>query len=299
MESDYLNKLLLNSSQDGTTEDSLSGTIYHYCSSDSFLKIITQNSLRLCNISHTNDYLESKYLAHWIIRLTESPEVFNNLRRELEQTSAFISCFSDKHDSLGQWRAYAGKGTGFAIGFDINKINIGKRLPEPCDKVPGVMPIIYSDDEMHRIAKAIISFYSSQNNCDKKSLYYDLVRLSFLCKNPTFKEETERRIIYTPDIAAEAKSIRIDKEPATTDKKANFTLDFREVNGGINPFCNWRFPKEAITNIILGPATKTRRNDVRLLLNSHGYTNVEDYQLSFSQNSYNSASFSRPMEPIG
>ena len=299
MESDYLNKSLLYGSQDGTALGPLPSTIYHYCSSESFLRIITGNSLRLCNISHTNDYLEAKYLAHWIIRVTESPEIFNNLRQALEQTSAFISCFSDKHDSLGQWRAYAGNGTGFAIGFDTNKINIEKRLPEPCDKVPGVMPIIYSDDEMHRVAEAIKSFYLSQNNCDKKSLYHDLVRLSFLCKNPTFKEENELRIIYTPDIAEEVKRKGLNKESATSDKKANFLLDFREIHGGISAYCNWRFPKEAITNIILGPATKTRRNDVRLLLNSHGYTNVEDYQLSFSQNSYNLDQVSRQMEPMG
>ena len=59
----------------------------------------------------------------------------------------FIACFSRERDDLGQWRAYADDGRGYAIGlaprlFSINESVQADSLPE------FVGPVLYKPDEI-------------------------------------------------------------------------------------------------------------------------------------------------------
>ncbi|APH17647.1 DUF2971 domain-containing protein [Clostridium botulinum] len=116
--------------------------LYHYCSLETFIAIISGKCLRLSELSKSNDYMERKWIMNIleealdksfkdegiIINLREKYRYGNDvnnhidyllemLRDEVTQSS-YITCFSRKGDLLSQWRAYGDDGRGVSIGFD-------------------------------------------------------------------------------------------------------------------------------------------------------------------------------------
>ncbi len=129
--------------------------LYHYCNLDTLMAILSSKSLRLSDLSKTNDFMERKWVLNIIeealveffneekikIKLKENfyywegiyshmEYIFSQLNMYVEQSS-FITCFSQNGDLLSQWRAYACDGTGVAIGFNSKLLNnIDKRNSE-------------------------------------------------------------------------------------------------------------------------------------------------------------------------
>lgn len=120
----------------------MSRKLYHYCSLETLIAIISNKCLRLSDLSKSNDYMERKWIMNIveealdksfkdegiIINLREDywyAEGVNNhidyllemLRYEVTHSS-YITCFSRKGDLLSQWRAYGDDGRGVSIGFD-------------------------------------------------------------------------------------------------------------------------------------------------------------------------------------
>jgi hypothetical protein len=55
----------------------------------------------------------------------EDAELHRNMAdlfRDMDGKQIFVTSFSQKADDLSQWRAYGGKGTAFAVGFDPRKL---------------------------------------------------------------------------------------------------------------------------------------------------------------------------------
>ena len=119
-------------------------TIYHYCSVETFLNIIRNHTLRLSDLCKSTDSLELKSLLDavqeeileqyknnydfldTIIYGMDMDDAFafmlqsliSKMKNDTDQM-LFGVCFSEDGDLLGQWREYADKGTGLAIGFDV------------------------------------------------------------------------------------------------------------------------------------------------------------------------------------
>lgn len=116
--------------------------LYHYCSLETFIAIISNKCLRLSDLSKSNDYMERKWIMNIIeealdksfkdegiiINLREEywyADGFNNhisylldmLSHDVTRSS-YITCFSRNGDLLSQWRAYGDDGRGVAIGFN-------------------------------------------------------------------------------------------------------------------------------------------------------------------------------------
>jgi len=134
--------------------------IYHYCSLESFMSIIKNNTIRLTNISKSNDSSEICYCFDFFqnilkkaikdfTRLHTSDEelksyfnginINNLISRAIFNDSLiyYVACFSSEANLLSQWRGYADDGNGVAIGFystlfrtsspsDTEKLNYGK-----------------------------------------------------------------------------------------------------------------------------------------------------------------------------
>lgn len=133
-------------------EEQIPEILYHYCSVDTFVKIVQNKTLRLSEITKSNDSMECRWLEKEIIpdmleakldeltykeaeKQTEVPDYkFTSKIRQvlakdrldyyfegdigfIENKLAFASCFSEKQDLLSQWRGYANDGYGVAIGF--------------------------------------------------------------------------------------------------------------------------------------------------------------------------------------
>lgn len=120
--------------------------VYHYCSIDVFKKIILGKSIRLSDITKSNDSMEIMWITKYIKEIFEeefqkeikqtkyfkasySEDIFKELVERYFKDffdepymmySYFVCCFSEKGDLLSQWRGYADDGKGVAIGFDTD-----------------------------------------------------------------------------------------------------------------------------------------------------------------------------------
>jgi Protein of unknown function (DUF2971) len=70
----------------------------------------------------------------------------------------FVCCFSKCGDDLGQWRAYADNGRGFAIGFDGPALEKAFATDRGTP-IPGRMtfPVTYEDDQLRQMYRQVIS----------------------------------------------------------------------------------------------------------------------------------------------
>ena len=135
--------------------------VYHYCTVETFLNIIKNHTLRLSDLCSSNDKAEMKILFSNL-----KNEILNQYRKredffetiiygmDVDESFDFIlkrmiykmnndinqmlfgTCFSEKGDLLGQWREYADKGTGIAIGFNIEWLQkLGNKNPFKFSKI--------------------------------------------------------------------------------------------------------------------------------------------------------------------
>jgi hypothetical protein len=106
--------------------------IYHYTDGTGLRGILQAGKLWFTDIFNLNDPTELRHGFRPAIELLQAeaetglPEMkqfANNVIAMLqggieEIAHFFVCCFSRSSDDLGQWRAYADNGRGFAIGFD-------------------------------------------------------------------------------------------------------------------------------------------------------------------------------------
>ncbi|MEF2736199.1 MAG: DUF2971 domain-containing protein [Bifidobacterium choerinum] len=121
---------------------------YHYCSLDTACAIVQNGSLRLCDVTKSNDSAEITYgyaaatdglrraglvsgsgdglrfVDDWDALLR--PDYRALLREALSDHMlppnrlCYAACLSEEADLLSQWRAYGDDGRGAALGFDLS-----------------------------------------------------------------------------------------------------------------------------------------------------------------------------------
>lgn len=122
--------------------------IYHYCTANTFMDIMSNKCIRMSDLNKTNDFQEKKWASMLISQVLKERFISNDIHFDLEEDywydesspthlqyyknemnkilfnekPIFITCFSKKGDLLSQWRAYGQDGTGISIGFDYNRI---------------------------------------------------------------------------------------------------------------------------------------------------------------------------------
>lgn len=195
-------------------------TVYHYCSVETFRKIITNKELWLTDVTKSND---SKELRLAFEKITEqlnskvNPEIigtelsnplvrFRDFFRNFKVTNLLfhVCCFSYDADSLSQWAMYANDATGIAIGFDSTKFF---KLTKQCneidfDKVEYSVELIPKmvDNKLNQI----IDTYS-MNKLDNDISWYaefldyffiDVIKMVYSFKNSSFEQEHECRISF-------------------------------------------------------------------------------------------------------
>lgn len=195
-----------------------------------------------------------------------------------KMSNGYVTCFTEKPDSLGQWRGYAG-GDGFALGF--KRAALGE-LTVPCwdyvngavdpasDKwfdqpVPPPQQVNYGDykrDSVLRDATAALKEYISLHDEVVPYVRFSIdivniaLRICLILKDEAFQEESEWRLIAM--------------QPAMAN------LSFRSGghgNGGIVPFTQLVYPVDALVKIVIGPgnAPDLRERALRQMLEIHGF----------------------------
>jgi len=116
-------------------EENSPNILYHYCSADAFYEIIKSKSLRLSDITKSNDSQELKWVFTRFKKeftsaymkkygQTGTDERFEKVMEYADGIfhKSYVCCFSEDGDSLNQWRGYAADGTGLSLGIDASSI---------------------------------------------------------------------------------------------------------------------------------------------------------------------------------
>lgn len=147
--------------------------IYHYTNDAGLKGILESGTFWFTDIFGQNDPSELRHGLGIALKVLKSrivgsrPEIArfaNELERfdidaGIEQAAHyFICCFSGDGDDLGQWRAYADNGRGYALGFDTALLEDafcrkkGKPVPQH-----STFRITYDDAELTRIETDLVN----------------------------------------------------------------------------------------------------------------------------------------------
>lgn len=203
--------------------------VYHYCSLESFFSIITSSTIRLTNITKSNDSDEIRYCFDaFVDTLRKSCKEFaqmyvyseevRNFFYEIDYDSLvsravvnesliyYVACFSSESDLLSQWRGYANDGKGVAIGFNSRSFISAKDLKNiKYNKVTYDMKTVKS--ELHdfiikKLKKASLKAVNSISIAPYIDSINDIISgmiyNAVFYKNPAFQEENEWRLVFYP-----------------------------------------------------------------------------------------------------
>lgn len=216
-----------------------SKTVYHYCSAETLMSIISNSTLRASNIRKSNDYTEvincidvfmvsmRNALQKYSIK-NKDDLVFHDFIKDLdtdllietainnESCTYYCVCFSESQDLLSQWRGYADDGSGVAIGFDDSffirttdycHIKYAPVEYNSLDVKSDLTRYIYNrikktHDVMQDRLKC--SDYESTLSLILNAMVYNAI----FYKNDAFSEEREWRLVYYPFGSVRNLSIR-------------------------------------------------------------------------------------------
>ena len=251
--------------------------LYHYCSADTFMKIIQSHQLWLTDFSKMNDYAEESWAADMVAKSYEKRmwkrgisrcfKAYYHSEYSRRRTSIrkFLCCFSENGDSLSQWRAYADNGSGFAIGFDSLNLNSRRNIPTPSlpeGKLKYLLKICYDSNRQAEFIEECLDADSNKRKVDNLTTANMLAFLSIAMKNSAFLEESEWRIVYAP--------LFFEKN---IDNITN-SLYFINNRRGLVPYFTHVFDYNAISNVVIGPTNQTTEEDLQLFLRNYNFNNI-------------------------
>lgn len=251
-------------------------SIYHYCGFNTFFEIIKNKTIRLSDITQSNDHDEIKWSAHIIINAFDNyyDKIFkkeeeikiakeiiqNNIEYFIENKtySVLACCFSEKKDLLSQWRGYSEDGKGFSIGYSSKMISelINEIDTKNCKIIFG--KVSYEEDTQIAIINSEIRKFFSENDIDNIDdfdknvpiLFENLFEKIIYFKNPFFSEECEWRVCLLYK-SSEYLNIKINDE----------NLDFYTSCNKIIPFVDLPFEnkKGIMIDVMCGPKNKAEK----------------------------------------
>ena len=201
--------------------------VYHYCSIESFISIISTGTIRASNIQKSNDILEiqnaidiftyacnsaiqsfkkeNTNLPYEVSTFFEKWDACSCLQHILNNNTLiyYCACFTEARDLLSQWRGYGDNGNGICIGFDDSYF---KQLQKSL--LFDYRPVNYSFEvakkewasrtlqNLNALASKNSSIIDYENFLwhITSTMVYDTV----FYKNSCFFEEKERRLVYYP-----------------------------------------------------------------------------------------------------
>lgn len=284
------------------------GTLYHYCSLQTFQKIMENKSIWLSDVSKSNDSKElawiknecQKYISQsWITYLeakkknefagvrTEDFEKFQEaleLIKDYDASKCWVFCLSEKKDDLGQWRGYADDGQGISIGFQRDLFELIETIAHRADENEELYfkKIKYSQKDI----KEFLYDYAGMSEINEKltseeamEIYKKIAVLTIwnapFFKNEKFRDEKEWRIAYSMSML----DMLDGKKPGiSNDKNDLFNAVSLEKfgyvikNGELVSHLEMELPilKNVISSITLGPKCKVTPMELKLYLSSIG-----------------------------
>jgi|GEM_PF-835751 len=278
--------------------------VYHYCSVDTFLKIITNKELWMTDVTKSNDSKELQLVFDNLSEiLKKRTDIRNKIMDDFVPLSLFkqfidefkkieplfhVCCFSADSDSLSQWAMYANDATGIAVGFDKKYLMNLKETNENIN-FGQVQYYLKSFSEMvnHRLNQ-MGNMYKESEEGDfswyLEFMHYiidDVMRTAYLYKNQSFKQEHEYRLVYNskPCVCNEI----FDNKPSFTQtlisKETDISNDLKigEINyyvsrGRLVSYRPLQIKNigSIINEIVIGPKSLVSIHDLEMVLIANG-----------------------------
>jgi Protein of unknown function (DUF2971) len=256
----------------------------HYTSLEGAIGIISSGDLWLANSRYSNDDEELNYghrlvetvLDELDINAKTDPPRLDWLRRLRAQVRAahgdqvYICCFCEKDNLLSQWRGYAENGGGVSIEFDPNGF-MAVAGPDCAYGLMRLWKVFYDREQQRKIIRDSIDYTYWPVSNDDERIRFIVDALQFFMptfKNGDFREEQERRLIFTPYPTALPK-------PKFRTRRALLVPYFslRELSepGGLGS--GFKLP---VNGVLVGPGLHRALNveSSRMMLAKHGYLDV-------------------------
>lgn len=260
--------------------------LFHYTSLNSFEKILTNGSLKLFDITKSNDpqegmfilecleaafkdlyeYTDAKYLfAHMLMFEFKEDLLTDGRTSEL----VLATCFCEPRHQLYLWRCYGDNGKGVSLGFSKDA------LIEFASKTNGMefkQITYYSRDDLVELCKKKwIEFFSNNPISDKgdivitdayKSWMSDLYYSGYFMKEDIHKDEHEFRLLYRPGINL-TDYILIQLKDATTD---DIQFNFNSQGCNFSFDLNLRENRALLNDCVIGPTCPLGIRELQYIL---------------------------------
>jgi hypothetical protein len=257
---------LINIFEEQIEEEPPPPIIFHYTNDIGLRGTLETGKLWLTDIFDLNDPSELRHGCHPAIELiikenNELPEQFVSklssilLEGNIEEVAHFFVCsFSAAGDDLGQWRAYADNGRGYAIGFDTHTLEQAF-----AKQGPGHMtfPIKYDENTLRQThslivdeVRPLISLFRGRNLRDPAINHYmsellihlslPIIRASLFFKHDAYSNEQEYRFLELFDASSTVPDLKYRSRSHSLVRYREF--DWRSLAG------------DCLKEIVVGPA---------------------------------------------
>lgn len=297
--------------------------VYHYCNLNTFYSIILNKTLRLSDITKSNDQLEITW-ANNIIRKAFSnsynelkDEIKNRLKKEdymirveekialyFEQNELrnkfFVVCFSGKNsgDLLSQWRGYGDDGQGIAIGineFVLKKISDSVQMYEKEEEQCILYnKVIYDEkNQENKIKEIVIHFMEKLNSQSIDNGFGINNRLESILLECFPRLYQEAIFMKNPFFKEEDESRLVICEGKTGEKIENreFITSKKKYYIRNNQLVGYydinleKIKEQKILEIAMGPKCKLDKNTLLSFLQDNQFT-VQEEIIHYSKGSY-------------
>jgi hypothetical protein len=208
--------------------------LHHYTDALGLKGIVESGAVRATHIAYMNDASEYLHAVNLLLdQIREAKKIRTNKDQLalLEHIYApvadtkpehvppyFVACFSEKENSLNQWRAYGRGEGGYSIGFST------EFLMKALARHGAILaPALYDRDEQAKLTRSVLEWaldeypkIAEKQDAETKAAHLEnwahhllwfAGGLAPIMKNPAFEEENEWRVIYLLKTKREAQFI--------------------------------------------------------------------------------------------
>jgi hypothetical protein len=215
----------------------VSPLLYHYTDGPGLLGILDSGTIRLTDIYGLNDPSEIRHGVEMACNVIDevtkgqhpAAELFAQQFSDLIQGNVeklgrvFIACFSRDGDDLGQWRAYAANGSGYAVGFDGPMLE--KAFAARGTDQNTTIHIYYDDrvlrglmERLVRLVLPLLALPAGQNVSEEvvreflttvaTNLSIAVLHTAMLFKHKAYDQEQEYRFLHLRDLGAPIEDLK-------------------------------------------------------------------------------------------
>lgn len=248
-------------------------SVYHYTTLEGLMGICESRCIWATDVLYMNDASEYVYaqgviddvISAYSLKHSEFAKYKYIFERNPLDTNleVYAACFCERKDLLSQWRAYANRGTGYAIEFSWQSLL--RSFP-----VNRLGRVEYEENTQRNILQQMLKYLHRDITFRQKAgeqvysklaaeLMNALLFVRAFLKSPAFREECEWRIISFPK----------------SDEREEL---FRASKNMVLPYCRLPFGDQfPITKIIIGPTLNptAAQRSLRRFLNSIEMNTVE------------------------